>query len=74
MIKAMVLGAVACAFSVTGFAADVQNGHGQGIADSTTYTDNLFLNVGKNFVDTTVGTDVLTSLMKWVRNVQVRLL
>ena len=36
MIKAMVLGAVACAFSVTGFAADVQNGHGQGIADSTT--------------------------------------
>ena len=32
----MVLGAVACAFSVTGFAADVQNGHGQGIADSTT--------------------------------------
>lgn len=39
MIKAMVLGAVACAFSVTGFAADVQNGHGQGIADSTTEVD-----------------------------------
>ena len=36
MIKAMVLGAVACAFSATGFAADVQNGHGQGIAVSTT--------------------------------------
>ena len=36
MIKAMVLGAVACAFSATGFATDVQNGHGQGIADSTT--------------------------------------
>ena len=36
MIKAMVLGAVACAFSATGFAADVQNGYGQGIADSTT--------------------------------------
>ena len=36
MIKAMVLGAVACAFSATVFAADVQNGHGQGIADSTT--------------------------------------
>ena len=36
MIKAIVLGAVACAFSATGFAADVQNGHGQGIADSTT--------------------------------------
>ena len=36
MIKAMVLGAVACALSATGFAADVQNGHGQGIADSTT--------------------------------------
>ena len=36
MIKVMVLGAVACAFSATGFAADVQNGHGQGIADSTT--------------------------------------
>ena len=35
MIKAMVLGAVACAFSATGFAADVQNGHGQGIADSS---------------------------------------
>ena len=32
----MVLGAVACAFSATGFAADVQNGHGQGIADSST--------------------------------------
>ena len=36
MIKAMVLGVVACAFSATGFATDVQNGHGQGIADSTT--------------------------------------
>ena len=36
MIKAMVLGALACAFSAAGFAADVQNGHGQGIADSTT--------------------------------------
>ena len=36
MIKAMVLGAVACAFSATGFAADVQNGHGQGIAASST--------------------------------------
>lgn len=36
MIKAMVLGAVACAFSAAGFAADVQNGHGQGIAYSTT--------------------------------------
>ncbi|WP_295782210.1 inverse autotransporter beta domain-containing protein [uncultured Veillonella sp.] len=36
MIKAMVLGAVACAFSAIGFAADVQNGHGQGVADSTT--------------------------------------
>ena len=36
MIKAMALGAVACAFSATGFAADVQNGHGQGIADPTT--------------------------------------
>lgn len=36
MIKEMALGAVACAFSATGFAADVQNGHGQGIADSTT--------------------------------------
>ena len=32
----MVLGAVACVFSATGFAADVQNGHGKGIADSTT--------------------------------------
>ena len=36
IIKALVLGAIACAFSATGFAADVQNGHGQGIADSTT--------------------------------------
>ena len=36
MIKAMALGAVVCAFSATGFAADVQNGYGQGIADSTT--------------------------------------
>ena len=36
MIKAMVFGAVACAFSATGFAADVQNRHGQGVADSTT--------------------------------------
>ena len=35
-IKALVLGAIGCAFSATGFAADVQNGHGQGIADSTT--------------------------------------
>ena len=32
----MVLGTIACAFSAIGFAADVQNGHGQGIADSTT--------------------------------------
>ena len=36
VFRAMVLGAVACAFSAIGFAADVQNGHGQGIADSTT--------------------------------------
>ena len=36
VFRAMVLGAVACAFSATGFAADVQNGHGQGVADSTT--------------------------------------
>ena len=36
VFRAMVLGAVGCAFSVTGFAADVQNGHGQGHADSTT--------------------------------------
>ena len=36
MIKAMVLGAVACAFSATGFAANVENGHGQGVAVSTT--------------------------------------
>ena len=36
VFRAMVLGAVACAFGATGFAADVQNGHGQGIADSTT--------------------------------------
>ena len=35
-IKALVLGAIGCAFSATGFAEDVQNGHGQGIADSTT--------------------------------------
>ena len=32
-IKAFVLGAVGCAFTITGMAA---NGHGQGIADSTT--------------------------------------
>ena len=36
VFRAMVLGAIACAFSATGFAADVQNGHGQDIADSTT--------------------------------------
>ena len=34
IIKA--LGAIGCAFSAIGFAADVQNGHGQGITDSTT--------------------------------------
>ena len=36
IIKALVLGAIGCAFSAIGFAADVQNGHGQGITDSTT--------------------------------------
>ena len=36
IIKALVLGAIGCAFSATGFAADVQNGHGQSIADYTT--------------------------------------
>ena len=36
IIKALVLGTIGCAFSATGFAADVQNGHGQGIADSST--------------------------------------
>lgn len=36
IIKALVLGAIGCAFSATGFAANVQNGHGQGITDSTT--------------------------------------
>ena len=33
IIKALVLGAIGCAFTITGMAA---NGHGQGIADSTT--------------------------------------
>lgn len=33
IIKAFVLGAVGCAFTITGMAA---NGHGQGVADSTT--------------------------------------
>ena len=36
VFRTMVLGAVACAFSATGFAANVQYGHGQGVADSTT--------------------------------------
>ena len=36
VVKAMVLGAVACAFSSTGFAATVQNGNGQGSIASTT--------------------------------------
>ena len=36
MIKAMALGAVACAVSATGFAANVENGYGQGVAVSTT--------------------------------------
>ena len=36
IIKALVLGTIGCAFSATGFAANVQNGHGQGITDSTT--------------------------------------
>lgn len=36
IIKALVLGAIGCAFSATGVAADVQNGHGQSIADYTT--------------------------------------
>ena len=36
IIKALVLGTIGCAFSATGFAANVQNGHGQGIADYTT--------------------------------------
>ncbi len=33
IIKALVLGSIGCAFTITGMAA---NGHGQGIADSTT--------------------------------------
>ena len=33
IIKALVLGAIGCAFTITGMAA---NGHGQGYADSTT--------------------------------------
>lgn len=36
IIKTLVLGTIGCAFSATGFAANVQNGHGQGITDSTT--------------------------------------
>ena len=36
IIKALVLGTIGCAFSATGFAANIQNGHGQGITDSTT--------------------------------------
>ena len=31
IIKALVLGTIGCAFSATGFAANVQNGHGQGL-------------------------------------------
>jgi len=33
IIKALVLGSIGCAFTITGMAA---NGHGQGYADSTT--------------------------------------
>ena len=33
IIKALILGSIGCTFTITGMAA---NGHGQGIADSTT--------------------------------------
>ena len=54
MIKAMVLGAVACAFSSTGFAADVQNGHGQGsIASATEVNEAKHEAVRSNWMDRT---------------------
>jgi len=54
VFRAMVLGAVACAFSATGFAADVQNGHGQGIADSTTEVNGAkYEAVRSNWLDRT---------------------
>ena len=54
VFRAMVLGAVACAFSATGFAANVQNGHGQGIADSTTEVNGAkYEAVRSNWLDRT---------------------
>lgn len=41
----------------------------RGIADVAAYTDSLLLNIGKNSADTSVGSDVLTALVNWVRNV-----
>ena len=47
IIKALVLGSIGCAFTITGMAA---NGHGQGIADSTTEVNaaklKLFVPIG----------------------------
>ena len=60
MIKTMVLGAVVCAFSSTGFAATVQNGPGQGsIASATEVNEAKHEAVRSNWMDRTdikVGT------------------
>lgn len=54
MIKTMVLGAVVCAFSSTGFAATVQNGPGQGsIASATEVNEAKHEAVRSNWMDRT---------------------
>ena len=42
---------------------------GRGFIDAAVHTDSLLLNVGKAFAETAIGSDVVTSLMNWIRNV-----
>ena len=74
MIKTMVLGAVVCAFSSTGFAATVQNGPGQGsIASATEVNEAKHEAVRSNWMDRTdikVGSQAKTGMQVSVGTLQ----
>ena len=74
MIKTMVLGAVVCAFSSTGFAATVQKGPGQGsIASATEVNEAKHEAVRSNWMDRTdikVGSQAKTGMQVSVGTLQ----
>ena len=71
IIKALVLGSIGCAFTITGMAA---NGHGQGYADSTTEVNGAsmkqFVQIWMDRTDITVGLNLRWELKFPVETLQ----